>query len=247
MDDLRRMRVWAAVVYWGLRTEMSTYVVGEAGTSHADPDEFRRVAIATRHVCMAAEAGADAIKFQLFVPGEDLFCPLPGDNKRWDRWRQTFLSFDEWRRLKDLAFKLKIDLLFSAFQHEAVDWCRQLTPRYFKVASRAARDFPYDSVPGPFLVSNGMYTPPNRPGVHVLSCTSQYPCPPVRWNRNTDGLSDHSGTVWPGLDAINRGAKFLEVHFSDQPGGNDPNLTPAQLKLLCDANKGFAGMSDAAA
>jgi sialic acid synthase SpsE len=230
---------------------MSSYVIAEAGTSHAHPDAFRRYALAVKHVVLASEAGADAVKFQLFTPNNDpksMFCPIAGDELRWQRWGNTLLSLEEWRQLKDLAFKLKIDLLFSAFQHEAVDWCRQLTPRYFKVASRAARDFPYDSVPGPFLVSNGMYAPPTgRPGVHVLSCTSQYPCPPVRWNRNTDGLSDHSGTVWPGLDAINRGANFLEVHFSDQPGGNDPNLTPAQLKLLCDANKGLAGLVDAAA
>jgi sialic acid synthase SpsE len=221
-----------------------TYIIAEAGTSHAHPDAFRRYALAVKHVVLASEAGADAVKFQMFTGYEPIFCPLPGDEVRQFRWMQTFLTLDEWRQLKDLAFKLKIDLLFSAFQHEAVDWCRQLTPRYFKVASRAARDYPYDAVPGPFLVSNGMYAPPReRPGVYVLSCTSQYPCPPVRWNRNTDGLSDHSGTIWPGLDAINRGAKFLEVHFSDQPGGNDPNLTPAQLKLLCDAKRGFGSMA----
>lgn len=226
---------------------MATYLIAEAGTSNAHPDPHRRYALTVKHICLAAEAGADAIKWQLFVPDHELFCPLPGDDKRWERWRTTFLSLDEWRRMKDLAFKLKIDLLFSAFQHEAVDWCRQLTPRYFKVASRAARDFPYDAVPGPFIVSNGMYAPPTgRVGVHVLSCCSQYPSPPIRWDGTTDGLSDHSGTLWPGMDAINRGAKFLEVHFSDAPGGNDPNLTVDQLKLLCDARDGFARMNAAA-
>lgn len=223
-----------------------TYIIAEAGTSHAHPDEYRRVSLATRHVCQAAEAGADAVKFQLIVPNEPFFCPLAGDEKRWDRWRQTHLSLDEWRRLKDLAFKLKIDLLFSAFQHEAVDWCRQLTPRYYKVASRAAKDYPYHAVPGPFIVSQGMYPAPKTPaGMSVLSCVPSYPCPleQARWDGKTDGLSDHSGTVWPGLDAINRQAKFLEVHFSDVMGGNDPNLTPDQLKLLCDARDNFKRMA----
>lgn len=223
-----------------------TYIIAEAGTSHAHPDAYRRYSLAVRHVCLAAEAGADSIKFQMFVPDAGLFCPMPGDEARWARWRNTCLSFDEWRQLKDLAFKLKIDLLFSAFQHEAVDWCRQLTPRYYKVASRAAKTYPYDSVPGPFLVSNGMYNPPSsRLGVLVLSCCSKYPAPldQCRWDGRSDGLSDHSGTVWPGLDAINREAPFLEVHFSDAPGGNDPNLTVDQLKLLCDARDGFARMA----
>lgn len=220
-----------------------TYVIAEAGTSHAHPDPYRRYSLAMRHVCLAAEAGADAVKFQLFVPSEPLFCPLTGDDKRWQRWSNTILSIDEWRQVKDLAFKLKIDFLASAFQHTAVDWCRQLTMRYYKVASRAAKDFPYDKVPGPFIVSNGMYPVHYPQADHILECTSQYPVPleQAKWSGSYDGLSDHSGTIYPGLDAIVRGAKFLEVHFSDaEEKTPDPNLSVASLKILCDANKGLA-------
>lgn len=223
-----------------------TYIIAEAGTSHSHPDQYRRYALAMKHVVLASEAGADAVKFQMFTTPSPLFCPLPGDDKRWERWMNTQLLLDEWRQIKDLAFKLKIDLLFSAFQHEAVDWCRQLTPRYYKVASRAAESYPYHSVPGPYIVSTGMFTPQrNGREMYFLSCVPQYPVAleHARWNGSTDGLSDHSGTVWPGIDSINRGARFLEVHFSDALGGNDPNLTPAQLKLLCDARDGFARMA----
>lgn len=224
---------------------MTTYVIAEAGTSHAHPDPYRRYSLAMRHVCLAAEAGADAVKFQLFIPDEPLFCPLPGDERRWERWKTTFLSLEEWRQIQQLAFKLKIDLLFSAFQHEAVDWCRQMALRYYKVASRAAKDYPYDKVPGPFIVSNGMHpTPGNLRDAWTLHCVSQYPVAleNSRWPLDslTSGLSDHSGTPWPGLDAIARNAKFLEVHFTDGDKSNDPNLTVDQLKLLCQARDGFA-------
>lgn len=225
---------------------MATYIIAEAGTSHAHPDPYKRYSLAMRHVCLAAEAGADAVKFQLFVPDEPLFCPLPGDEVRWLRWKNTYLAYEEWRQIQQLAFKLKIDLLFSAFQHEAVDWCRQMALRYYKVASRAVIDYPYDKVPGPFIVSNGM-VPNLRPYViphqhHILECTSQYPTPleQAKWSGQYDGLSDHSGTPWPGLDAIARNAKFLEVHFTDGDRSNDPNLTVDQLKLLCQARDGFA-------
>lgn len=227
-----------------------TYIIAEAGTSHAHPDPYRRVALATRHVCLAAEAGAQAVKFQLFVPDEPLFCPLAGDEKRWQRWQNTFLSLDEWRRLRELAFKMHVDLLLSAFQPTAVDWCRLLALRYYKVASRAVRDYPYDKVPGPFIMSNGMYDPFTRMtnlgmdplAVVALECTSQYPVPleQAKWSGKFDGLSDHSGTIYPGLDAIVRGAKFLEVHFTDGDKSNDPNISVEQLRTLCDANAGIA-------
>lgn len=226
-----------------------TYIIAEAGTSHAHPDPYTRYARAMRHVTLAHEVGADAVKFQLFVPDEPLFCPLAGDDKRWERWKQTFLSYEEWRQIKALADKLKIDFLLSAFQHEAVEWCRLMALRYYKVASRAAMKYPYDKVPGPFIISNGMYpdavhylSDSKFYGSYCLECTSQYPVPleQAKWSGYLDGLSDHSGTIYPGLDAIVRGAKFLEVHFSDEIGGNDPNLSASALAILCDANKGIA-------
>jgi N,N'-diacetyllegionaminate synthase len=229
-----------------------TYIIAEAGTSHAHPDPYTRYSRAMRHVTLAHEAGADAIKFQIFAEGP-LFCPLAGDDKRWERWKQTFLTLDEWRQVKALADKLKIDFLASAFQHETVEWCRLMALRYYKVASRAAITYPYDKVPGPFIVSNGMYRP--RTGYvgndglgesYVLECTSQYPVPleQARWSGKCDGLSDHSGTIYPGVDAIVRGAQFLEVHFSDEIGGNDPNLSVSALKTLCDINKGVARLGE---
>lgn len=222
-----------------------TYIIAEAGTSHAHPDPYTRYARAMRHVTLAHEAGADAVKFQLFVHDEPLFCPLAGDDNRWERWKQTFLSYEEWRQIKALADKVKVDFLLSAFQPTGVDWCRLMALRYYKVASRAARHYPYSKVPGPFIVSNGMYpTPGDLRDAWTLHCVSQYPTAleHAKWPENslTSGLSDHSGTIYPGLDAIVRGAKFLEVHFSDEIGGNDPNLSVSALAILCDANKGIA-------
>jgi N-acetylneuraminate synthase len=68
----------------------------------------------------------------------------------------------------------------------------------------------------------------------VLQCTSAYPCPPEKVGLNmldvfakryscSVGLSDHSGTIFPGLAAATLGAEVVEVHvaFSRQMFGPD--------------------------
>ncbi|NIP69358.1 MAG: N-acetylneuraminate synthase, partial [Planctomycetales bacterium] len=52
----------------------------------------------------------------------------------------------------------------------------------------------------------------------TLQCTTEYPCPAehIGLNQLTDskfeGLSDHSGTIYPGICAAYLGAKMVEVH-----------------------------------
>lgn len=235
-----------------------TIIIAEAGTNHAHEDEHERFCRAQKLISAAAAAGADAVKFQLFVPDEELFCPLDGDENRWPRWRTTFLRLDIWRRLKRFADDANIDLFFSAFQKTGVEWSRDLGSKYYKVASRAADRYPYDLAPGPFLIADGMNRIDANTFVwsHIiarrLKCVSKYPAPlsESRWNYEFAGLSDHSGTVWPGLEAIFGGAEFLEVHFRTQDVDSGPDspvcLHLDQLKLLCDARDAFAQMKGAA-
>jgi N-acetylneuraminate synthase len=59
----------------------------------------------------------------------------------------------------------------------------------------------------------------------VMQCTSSYPCPPEKIGLNlitefrerydcAVGLSDHSGTIFPGLAAATLGVEALEVHVA---------------------------------
>jgi len=226
---------------------MSCYVIAEAGTNHAHPDPAERIARAQSLIGAAQRAGANAVKFQAFFDGEELFCPLEGDEKRWPRWRDSELNEGVWLMLADAAGRRGIDLLLSVFQDRGIELLKRLKPRWVKVASRAASSFPYGKVEGFFLVS--MKEPaPSRPLHSRLYCVPEYPTPlgKARWGTAFEGLSDHSGTVWPGLDAIFRGAKFLEVHFNipDCDAGPDAPvcLTVDQLKLLCEARDAVAKM-----
>jgi sialic acid synthase SpsE len=127
----------------------------------------------------------------------------------------------------------------------------EIKPDYYKVASRAVDTYPYADAPGPFLISNAYNKPLPCCGktYHLLQCSPQYPTPlkdaRFRFGR-FEGLSDHSGSVWPGLDAVLGGVDFLEVHFATDltNAGRDRAvcLTPNELRLLCEARDAFAVM-----
>lgn len=89
-------------------------------------------------------------------------------------------------------------------------------------------------------------------GLGVLQCTTAYPCPAeqvgleqlavfrARWADPDSpsalvtppwvGLSDHSGTIFPGLAAATLGADVLEVHVTFHRGSFGPDV-PASITL----------------
>jgi len=233
-----------------------TFIIAEAGVGHAvDPYEggillplpLRREQKAMGLVGMAWEAGADAVKFQMFVPDEPLFCPLDGDDDRWVLWANTFMPFGSWQKVKTYADGIGITFLASAFQPIAVEWLKELKVDAYKVASRAVDNYPYGKVPGPFIISCGRAIPIQVGHLFGkswrLQCDATYPCKPTAWN-SLDGLSDHSGSVYPGLYAIAHQAPILEVHFKLKNGGPDDavSLSIDQLKFLCEARDEFASL-----
>ena len=91
----------------------------------------------------------------------------------------------------------------------------------------------------------------------VLQCTSRYPTPLAEigldvideYRRRYGcpvGLSDHSGSIFPGLAAMARGADLIEVHltFDRRMFGPDvpASLTVSELELLCRGRDAFDEM-----
>jgi len=223
-------------------TTKKAYIIAEAGTSHAG-----KVRSALQLVDAAHNAGADAVKFQMFTPREELFCPMEGDENRWAWWNQSMMRFSQWKRVKEHADKLGIHFLSSVFQHTGIEWLKKLDPPAWKVASRAAETFPYHNAPGPFLISTGIYFPqPTSPADVFLQCEMKYPTPlsEARFDEDFGGLSDHSGTIYPALDAMARGAQVIEVHMKLDDTGPDATsaIFPCDLKQICEARDGFAAM-----
>src|SRR5437667_12254227 len=91
----------------------------------------------------------------------------------------------------------------------------------------------------------------------VLQCTSKYPCPPEQVGLNLlgffrerygcpVGLSDHSGSVYPGLAAVTLGAEVLEVHVTLSREMFGPDVaasgTTGELRQLVEGVRFIEGM-----
>lgn len=221
------------------------FVIAEAGTAHAD-EIGMRLSKAIHLVDQAALVGVDAIKFQWFFnpTPETMFCWIDGDEVRAPRWQASYMPCEDWGKVRDHALECGIILLASCFEQETVNWLNYLDIQATKVASRAAKSFPYDKAPKPYLVSNGMGLPSFLPlQAHIIQCEARYPSS-SRWDEKHIGFSDHSGAPFLGIDAISRGCKLLEVHFMVDPTGAGPDLpaclTLDELRLVCEARDYYA-------
>lgn len=237
-----------------LDTRDRAFIVAEAATGHSDIDPAKRFGKAMRLVEAAAKAGADAVKFQWFWTGIDnyvdlqgnMFCWIDGDEARAPRWRASVLSPEEWRQIKEFAEACGLVFLASTFQFATVSWLSDLDVAASKVASRAAKNFPYLTAPRPYLISTGMELPDAIPfpdSAILLQCEASYPST-TRWRGKHAGFSDHSGRPFLGIDAISRGCKLLEVHFKIDDISAGPDLpaclTLDELRLVCEARDYYA-------
>jgi N-acetylneuraminate synthase len=145
---------------------------------------------------------------------------------------------------------------------EAVDLLKRIGVRTWKIASGEVGNIPLleciAETKLPLLISTGM-SPLSEIDVAVgiarkhdlpttiLQCTSAYPCPPEKVGINLIpflrdrygckvGLSDHSGTIYPGLAGATLGIDALEVHvtLSREMFGPDvpASITTNELRQL---------------
>lgn len=231
---------------------------GSLGTAHAFIDA-------------AADAGADAIKFQTHIaaaestPGEPWRVKFsPQDATRFEYWRRMEFRPAHWHGLREHARERGLLFLSSPFSLEAVALLTQVGVDAWKIASGEVcnnRLFAEIAATGrPVLLSTGMSSfreiddavsrlRERELAFVLLQCTSCYPCPPEKVGLNmiaslraryecNVGLSDHSGTVFPGLAAATLGISALEVHitFSRQMFGPDvsSSLTPDEVRTLVE-------------
>jgi N,N'-diacetyllegionaminate synthase len=186
------------------------------------------------------------------------------DATRYDYWKRMEFRESEWLGLKQHADERGLQFLSSPFSVEAVQLLTRVGVSAWKVASGELSNSPmFESILAtglPVILSSGMSpiseiddavsaVKARHLPLTVLQCTSLYPCPPqktglnlIPWFRERYdcgvGLSDHSGTIYPGLAAATIGIEFLEVHvtFSREMFGPDVpvSVTTTELRQLVE-------------
>jgi len=188
----------------------------------------------------------------------------PQDATRYAYWERMQFTEDQWVGLKRHAAERRLLFLSSPFSCEAVDLLERVGVAAWKVPSGETTNTPMlDRMIAtglPILLSTGMSSPgeideavqrvrQSQNPLVIFQCTTAYPCPPEKvglnlissFRRQYDcaiGLSDHSGTIYPGLAAATLGIEMLEVHvvFSRQMFGPDvpASVTMDELKQLTE-------------
>ncbi|MBT4769945.1 MAG: N-acetylneuraminate synthase, partial [Rhodospirillaceae bacterium] len=186
------------------------------------------------------------------------------DETRYEYWKRMEFSEEQWAELRDHARQRGLLFISSPFSGEAVDLLKRIDIDAWKIASGEVANSPLLEQLGghkkPVLLSTGMSpwseidTAVEQIRSHglpvvVMQCTSIYPTPPektgialipkMRERYNCPvGLSDHSGTIYPGLAAAVYGIEVLELHvtFDRKMFGPDgpASVTFQELRQLVD-------------
>jgi len=240
------------------------FIIGEVGLAHDGS-----LALAHAFVDAIAQAGADAVKFQLHTlaePNRPLRTRSWQYETRHDQWKRTAFTPEQWAILHDHACNAGLEFLCSPFSVEAVKFLDHLVPAWKIPSGEITNDLLLKAVARTgklVLLSTGMGTtdeidraldmideyasPESATYTVLMHATSAYPCPPERIGLNqfgdwvgqaAEGLSDHSGTIYPGLAAVTLGCDVLEVHVKlsewDQGPDASSSLTPEKLKQLVE-------------
>jgi N,N'-diacetyllegionaminate synthase len=207
---------------------------GSLGFAHAFVDAIARAgADAVKfQTHIAAAESTDAEPWRVKFSRQDV--------RRYDYWQRTAFTPEQWQGLRQHAADKGLRFISSPFSVEAVDLLVRLDVDALKIASGEVGNtevLQACAASGkPVQISSGMspwaeldeavrLLRAAGSDLAVLQCTTAYPCPPERIGLNllaeirerygcAVGLSDHSGTIYPGLAAATLGADVLEVHVT---------------------------------
>lgn len=180
------------------------FIIAEVGLAHDGS-----LGAAHAYIDAAADAGADAVKFQTHIasaessPKEGFRVKVfPQDKTRFEYWERTAFTEEQWRDLRQHTEERQLVFLSTPFSNAAVALLRRVGMKAWKVGSGETNNLlmlEEIALQGePVLLSSGMsyieeldrsvaLLRSNGSPVMVMQCTSSYPCPPERYGLNMLG------------------------------------------------------------
>ena len=186
------------------------------------------------------------------------------DNTRLEYWKRMEFTKEQWLGIKQHCEEAGLEFMSSPFSNAAVDLLHDLGMQRFKIGSGEVSNFllleRIANTGKKIILSSGMsnfeeldktieFLKPFGNDLSILQCSTKYPTSPEDIGLNVlpelkeryqlpVGLSDHSGTIYPGIAASALGAELIEVHatFDKRMFGPDArsSLTIDELRQLVE-------------
>lgn len=233
------------------------FIIADVGSNHCQD-----INLAKESIDAVAEAGANAVKFQSIQLEKMYKNP---DLETAEFVRQ--LEFpEEWHNELNEYAKTKNIIFFSSPTYiEAIDLLEEINVPIYKIASAQIGTFPQlvekvARLNKPTIFSTGIsdlkntekaidiFEKAGNKKYMILHCNSIYPTPAIKVNMplmnfynekyNVPvGFSDHTNGTHISLNAVSKGAKIIEKHFTlnrafEAPDSNSFASDPKELNLL---------------
>jgi len=204
------------------------------------------VKLAQELIKLAKENNADLVKLQLYNVGQ-----LKRTPETLKILKEGEHSFDQAKVLFDYGEEIGIEVFFSVFDVEKVEWCERIGVKRYKIAARIDDIGILAAIAEtkkPIIASVSPHYPRNKNWAQafynfdLLYCSSKYPSPlsslgfeHIDFDFTYQGFSDHTIGLDAAKIALARGASIIEKHFAiDHHTGIDAewSMTPDELKEL---------------
>lgn len=215
----------------GINQENKVFIIAEIGLNHGGDIE-----LAKKLIDSAANAGADAVKFQTYLTEKR----VPKDSPIFDILKKCELPFSAFKELNDYSKERGVLFFSTPFDEESVDYLESIGVELYKIASfDIVNNSLLRKISGtgkPIILSVGMSTladirkalqilEEGKAPIALLHCISAYPTQVEDANlaavhsliKNFPdfviGQSDHTDEIEVPLFAVAAGAQVLEKHY----------------------------------
>ncbi len=202
-------------------------IVAEIGQNH-----MGRMMLACQMIEEAKENGADMVKFQLYDHAK-LYSKHP-------EIPDASLTFTQAKGLFDYGKGIGIEVFFSVFDAEKVKWCEEIGVKVYKIACNMRDKDTVRAIRNtgkPVIISGKQLEVTPFDVDAFLYCVPEYPAKDVILPSFAifDGFSDHAIGLDTAKQAMDKGARMIEKHFSlshDMGVDAQWSMTPEELKEL---------------